>query len=94
MILASAWAAKVEVVRGSQPAMRRILVRVAVLSFAMSVLAALVLHGCSGTQPARSVGHATTAQASASQSAQPEEDEPAFLGATKAAVPIKPRQKK
>jgi hypothetical protein len=71
--------------------MRRILVRVAVLSFAVSTLAALVLHGCSGSQGTQTVGHATTA--SASQSAQPEPD-PAFLGATKAAVPIQPRQNK
>jgi hypothetical protein len=67
--------------------MRPLLVKAITLLLALSALTLLVLHGCS-KPPAQSAQNAAAAPASASE----EEADPAFLGATKAAMPMPPKK--
>lgn len=83
-----------------------VVVRVATLVFAAGGLTALVLHGCSKPEPHNAnpaavasapVTNAPATNAPATKApvanAEPEEDNPPFLGATKAAMPMPPKKK-
>ena len=82
--------------------MKRFLFRAAALSFAVCVLTLAVLHGCSKPQPvvaptsAAAPGVTSGAAPSAAQTAAQEtvEEDPAYLGATKAAVIVRPKAAK
>lgn len=77
--------------------MRHILFRVGSLAFAIGALTLAVVHGCSKPQPAvsavpeESAMGADAAPATAPPSAAQVEEAPTYLGATKAAVIVKPK---
>ena len=79
--------------------MRKLLLKAITLLLAISVLTLLVLHGCSkppAPQNAQNAaaGPATNATTAAPAASSAEEENPAYLGATKAAMPMPPQKKK
>lgn len=72
---------------------RSIVVRVATLLLAVGGVSAAILYGCSKPAPqtASQAGPAAPTAPSAEASDEPEDD-PAYLGATKAAVVVKPKK--